>query len=56
MVKVQVWPDGDWVETDDYNELDYSHKSDDYTVLEIKDGWSDDEIITATVMKYLDTF
>lgn len=37
MIKVFVWPDGEWVLEDDYNELDYNHKSDDYFVLRVKE-------------------
>jgi len=30
MTIVYVWPDGDWVSAEDYSELEYAHKSDDY--------------------------
>ena len=38
------WADGTWVDADEYNEAEYSYKSDDFGIIRIPDEMADSEI------------
>jgi hypothetical protein len=36
-LEIALWPDGDWAVIDELFEYEYSHKSDDYVVVDLYD-------------------
>lgn len=41
---IYAWPDGTWINSDEYTESEYSWKSDDFVILKLPPDYSDEEI------------
>jgi hypothetical protein len=41
---IYFWPDGTWVDKEEYNLADWAHKSDDYGLIVLPLGTPDEEV------------
>lgn len=48
---IYFWPDGSWVDKEDFNRAEYSYKSDDYGMLVLPLETTDEEVDFLTTMK-----
>ena len=44
MITIYYWPDGTWYYQEEYSEVTYSFKSDDFAKVDVSDGLTDDQI------------
>lgn len=43
MITIYYWPDGTWCYQEEYSEVTYSFKSDDFGKVDVSDGLTDDQ-------------